>query len=323
MQRRNLIKLLVGLPVIGRLSESLGGNPATRARSRQKPLTACIETWPGEITQILGRPCNGKTTVALSMALEHIEAGNGPVWYFSSTRNSQKIAEEHQLQLTTLPRKTFGKDLAIEERPDWSTYHSERAFAASLPGSNTPLPLTFIDSWQPNTLQLQPRKGFTPQDPAPTLVIYDMDDINKLALTSNQEHELASGFLARKLEAQQLGNTRIVITISLPSVSPFDGIDARPQLSDFNPRRRGNTALVDEIYIIYRPGLYEIEHHLPVRQDDDAEYCDTFIPDYLEIARCNRLTLDRKSYAYIRDKDSGRLRDLTARESQLLIRNFA
>jgi hypothetical protein len=316
MHRRHLRKLQPLLPYIGRLNDALAGGARVHTRQSTPPATACIDARPGEVTQLLGRPRNGKTTVAFSMALEHIEAGKGPVWFFSGTQNSREIAEKNHLQLSPVEGKTFGKDLMIEDRPEWRSYQTERAYSARLQGSATPLPLTFIDSWNPEALQLAAPQGFSAENPPPTLVIYDMDHIDIAASHAPNYYALAKAFYARKLEARALGNTRIVITLGLPEIVPFGPHEKRPQLSDFPFRPRKAKALSDEIYLIYRPSRYEAEFYMRSSEGRPTRVRNQFVPDYIEIARCNRVTLDRKSYSRIRDKATGRLRELNDEENQ-------
>jgi hypothetical protein len=297
MQRRELLKLMTGLPAGAAVADNLDDlddmafpTDTDSENSHHK----LLYLHPGEINFLLGRPKNGKTTLAMSIALDYALRGLN-VWFFSMGRESHDIASMMRLEL-----KQFedGSDDVMCEK-HYHTYHNGRR-----------IPLTCFDHFFATSTSLTQIKHFSYDQTIgwPSLVIYDGDSIDCTQLTVLEETSMSLDLRKRRLECTNLFKAPIIVSMALPSGAHLERDDKRPLETELKPRRDpsyGN-ALVDELYFVHRQALYEDEW------DNDKL-------DSLELTRVNRLRPDDHKRLLVRDEESQWLRTLNHEEVEQLL----
>ncbi|MDP6615732.1 MAG: hypothetical protein QF790_01000, partial [Gammaproteobacteria bacterium] len=243
------------------------------------------------------RPCNGKTELAMNIALDFAEAGSS-VWYFSMAGNSRGIAEEMGLNLHPLESHELLTD----------GWFSRRAFRVV--NGNRALPLTLIDARLAPGVALPSWRLDFPSlgHQNPKLVIYDGGDIDVTALNRLEQQVMSHDLFKRKLECKRVYGATILMTMGMPSSSDVESEDKRPTFAELQrcfEQRPGRTR-VDEIYFVYRPGLYE-------------ENCFGGRLNAIELTRCNRIRKETRSRLLVMDEGSGRLRNPNHEEVERVI----
>jgi hypothetical protein len=303
MQRRDLLKLMTGLPagaaVAGNLDapdglndlEELAFPTDTVSENNQHKL---LYLHPGEISFLLGRPKNGKTTLAMSIALDYAMRGLN-VWFFSMGRESRDIAAMMGLEL-----KQFqdGTEEVMRER-HFHTYADGRRIS-----------ITFFDHfWGTHTPLTQvPRAAADYTLEQPRLVIYDGDTLDTTTLTDIEEHTMATDLQQRRVECAHVFKAPIIISMAMPGGAALEREDKRPLESELKPRRvrRPTQSLVDELYFVHRQALYEDEWDIDKL-------------DAIELTRVNRLRPENHTRLLVKDTQTQRLRNLNHEEVEQLL----
>jgi hypothetical protein len=305
MQRRELLKLMTGLPVGAVVAnvdvdadvDEFAFPSATDSTPSPNQL---MYLHPGELTFVMGRPCNGKSTLALSIALDYAEAGK-EVWYFSMARRSRETAELVGLELSQTGNV----------KDPYDRFARTRQFHSSLNGQR--LGINFFDHYfatgtsLPQLLRIANNQELR----EPELVIYDADSIDCTELTGLEEHTMSEDLRKRRLECDQVFHAPIMLTLGMPGGADVERDDKRPLMEDLKPRRdpRPGRALVDELYFVHRPAIY----------DEDLG---TDKLDALELTRMNRLRPDNHTRRLVRDTHSKRVRNLNHEEVELAMAHW-
>jgi hypothetical protein len=308
MKRRDLLKSMAALPLGAATaasaqprnisSSTLGSTPASTPSSAAQPTIGSdgiIPLVPGEITALLGRPGSGKTTVAMSAALELIDAGLSSVWYFSLGDRGVEAAEK-----TGLGTKQLVNSRAASKFIPNPSIH--QAFDGS-----RPLPLMIISEFFASDLVLPHlQENFSVLgDRPPGLIIYDADCRDYAQFSEREEGTFSSELSERRDECRNHFNAAILVTLSLPSGYDVERDDKQPILADLRPRR-GVSSLLDEMFFVHRPALYTGSTPGGI--------------DPLKISRHSRVTARSNSKMLLRDEHTNRLRDLTRVELNQAIR---
>ena len=294
MKRRDLLKYLTGLPLGISAVASAGSEMhlPVSAEPKRKPFRL-LYLHPGELTFLLGRPCNGKTSVALSIALDYVEAGK-QVWYFSMARRSRDVASVLGLQLRHMGTFDGPEDCTARTRQFFSYFNGKH------------VPLHFFDHYFATNVSLhQVRYALRNLSVTqPDLVIYDADSIDCTQLTDMEEATMAVDLRMRRAECER-AKAPILLTLGMPGAE--NTVDARPRISDLKPRRdpRPGQALVDELYFVHTPSNYE-----ELKKDS---------PRFIELTRANRLRTESFSRLLVKDWGTGRVHKLAAPEIDYLL----
>jgi hypothetical protein len=287
MQRRELLKLMTGLPVGAAAANVDADDLALPAETGEHTsISQLMYLHPGELTFLMGRPSNGKTTLALSLALDYADAGK-QVWYFSMARQSREAAEAVGLELRHMNGMEGAADRLNSTRQFFAYHHGQH------------VPINFFDHYfathvsLPQVQHAAANLGVS----RPDLVIYDADSIDCTTLTNLEEAGMATDLNRRRMECKQIFSAPILLTLGLPGGAAVERDDKRPLMEDLKPRRdlRPGKALVDELYFVYRPLIYE------------EDFASSKI-DAIELTRGNRLRPDNHTRMLVRDEQKQRLR---------------
>jgi len=298
--RRDIFRFLSSLPLFQAhwlIAEQSLADEADTAIDNEAPAnpTRLLPVKPGEVTFLAGRACNGKSSLAMSIALDYADADAGDVWYFCSDGRSEEIAEQ------------FGIELRQQPPPDHRVWPDQRHFHAYKDGKH--LPISFMDEWYASNRPLNNWNFWFPglADQNPALVIYDYDEIDCTTLSNIDEDLIASDLERRRDECRHEFNAAILITMKIPSGNDLNRINKEPHISELKPQRQtARDAIANEVFFVHRPKLYS-----PEWSGNDL--------DHIEVIRASRVRHFIAHRILVRDDASKRLRDPDSNELNLML----
>jgi len=300
-KRRDILKALTALPFsqpawsfsLPRLDD-LDDLDKLASKNNGDGITSLLPLKAGEITSLQGRACNGKSSVAMSIAFDYIDAGVGDVWYFCASNHTTVIAEH------------FGLELHTPEIPKDSKAYQPQPMYYRAYRNGQRLPLSFInESWAAN-MPLIDWPSWVPDlaDSKPALVIYDYDHVDFTGLSDASEHLMAQDFVDRRDDCRKL-----------PTALDLDRIDKTPRISELKPRGNPNrNPMVSELFFVHRPHLYDF----PLSDDASSGV----YANHFKLIRANRAQGQVAEQHLIWDKQLTRLRAMHATERKQLAKEL-
>jgi len=297
--RRDIAKFISCLPLTGLSSEEL--NAATDQHNMLAAIAGgdisrLLPIKSGDITALLGRACNGKSTLALSVAMEYAENNAGEIWYFSTSERSRETAQLLGLILEQQPTADDPTDYYDPQPKHYRAYKDGKR-----------LPITFVDEWFATNMSVWhwPDWAADIEDKPPALIIYDLDHLDITTLSNEEEFDLTADLDATRKECRRC-DTAVLVTMKLPSGMELDRIDKRPRMDELKPRRNINQApLVDEVFFVHRPALYEHDWN-------------NIHTDHVEVLRASRVRSYTGQRVLVKDPESDRFREPDSSERELL-----
>jgi len=251
VKRREILRSLCGIPLgLSSLSGNEIHSDIRKQNKRHNPqeslvgqLTELLE--PGTVTLLAGRPCNGKTSLATTLAMEFMQQGKHAK-YFTMQKTIGQFSRE-----TGLSRLVF-YDLPITQNLRTVVTRSETS-GAVLQITEAPFPDEKIFEQIPISMGAKPFSQ-------PELIVFD-EFASSPDSTSTWSTLIATPEYAQKLQchAQNL-RAALLVVVRLKSVGLIERQDKRPSMYDLSHLEQWVTNQ-QGIFFVHRPRLYD--HMLP------------------------------------------------------------